>query len=243
MTIRLDLLGMANAKTIKGEKRGWLTAVLYLAPDSSAFGSEHDPERTLCPFSTRGCRAACLNTAGRGQLSFVQQSRIGKSRAFATDPARFVDLLRADARRLVDCARRDGMRAAVRLNGTSDVPWERYDVFVPDAAYYDYTKWPLEERDGPPSYRLVYSVSESRASWRRAERYLDAGHTAAVVFSSKEHIAEIVSVGYRGYPAVNGDADDLRFLDPPGHVVALSAKGRGRTDATGFVRRPAIPVV
>ena len=34
---------------------------------------------------------------------------------------------------------------------------------------------------------------------------------------------------------MDGDADDLRFLDPAGSVVALYAKGRAKKDKTGFV--------
>ena len=51
----------ANPKTVKGQKRGYMTAVLYLAPaDLSGWN--------VCPESTAGCRAACLNTAGRAGI-------------------------------------------------------------------------------------------------------------------------------------------------------------------------------
>jgi hypothetical protein len=51
----------ANPKTIKGQKQGYMTAVLYLAP-ANLSGWE------VCPMSTKGCRAACLNTAGRAGI-------------------------------------------------------------------------------------------------------------------------------------------------------------------------------
>jgi hypothetical protein len=36
---------------------------------------------------------------------------------------------------------------------------------------------------------------------------------------------------------VDGDANDLRFLDPAGSMVWLKAKGKARADTTGFVIR------
>jgi hypothetical protein len=40
---------------------------------------------------------------------------------------------------------------------------------------------------------------------------------------------------YLGRPVINGDADDLRFLDPVGVFVGLKAKGLAKKDTTGFV--------
>ena len=40
---------------------------------------------------------------------------------------------------------------------------------------------------------------------------------------------------WNGFPVINGDENDLRFLDPKGVVVGLKAKGKAKTDTTGFV--------
>ena len=40
---------------------------------------------------------------------------------------------------------------------------------------------------------------------------------------------------WRGYSVVDGDKDDLRFLDPKQSIVALYAKGRAKKDKSGFV--------
>jgi hypothetical protein len=40
---------------------------------------------------------------------------------------------------------------------------------------------------------------------------------------------------WRGFPIVNGDDHDLRFLDPGPSIVALKAKGKAKLDRTGFV--------
>jgi hypothetical protein len=40
---------------------------------------------------------------------------------------------------------------------------------------------------------------------------------------------------YLGKQVVDGDATDLRFLDPRGVIVGLKAKGKGKQDTSGFV--------
>jgi hypothetical protein len=37
---------------------------------------------------------------------------------------------------------------------------------------------------------------------------------------------------------INGDADDLRFLDPAHVFVGLKGKGRAKQDTSGFVIQP-----
>ena len=71
-----------DAKTVKGEKHGWLTAVLYLAPaDLSGVN--------VCPKSTPECRALCLNTAGRGAFNMVQAARLRRTHEYLQDKSAF----------------------------------------------------------------------------------------------------------------------------------------------------------
>src|SRR5437773_1956972 len=79
-----------DAKTVKGQKKGYLTGILYLAPATVAGG------RTVCPFSTAGCRRVCLYTAGRGGFNVVQNARIRKTQAYLADPLAFCSVLKAD---------------------------------------------------------------------------------------------------------------------------------------------------
>ena len=62
------LLTIGNdPKTIKGEKLGYKTGILYLSPaDQSGIVN-------LCQRASAGCAIACLNTAGRGKMSGVQK--------------------------------------------------------------------------------------------------------------------------------------------------------------------------
>src|SRR4051812_19457599 len=117
-----------DAKTVKGEKKGVLTGVLYLAPTTLS-GYQ------VCPNATDGCIAACLYTAGQGVYANVQKSRLNRTRWFFEDRATFMDTLVADIQRLVRKATKEGMIPAVRLNGTSDIAWEKMAVAVNGVQY------------------------------------------------------------------------------------------------------------
>jgi hypothetical protein len=99
----------------------------------------------------------------------------------------------------------------------------------------DYTKSvkrALEHARGqlPSNYHLTFSRSETNEA--QCLEVLAAGGNVAVVFAGS------FPVEYLGFPVINGDAHDLRHLDPRGCVVALSPKGtRAKRDASGFVVR------
>jgi len=88
---------------------------------------------------------------------------------------------------------------------------------------------------GLPNYHLTFSMAESND-----DDCVDAlveGYNVAVVMALGKSDAKPVS--WFGYPVVNGDENDLRFLDPDGgHIVALFAKGDAKGDTSGFVRSP-----
>jgi hypothetical protein len=122
----------------------------------------------------------------------------------------------------------------VRLNGTSDILWEReskppvMDLF-PKVRFYDYTKAPLELRkDRPPRYHLTFSRGAYTSDTEIA-RILATGVNVAVVF------APSVPKAWKGFRVIDGDKSDLRFLDPKGVIVGLEAKGKARKDRSGFV--------
>ncbi len=229
-----------DAKTIKGQKKGYLTGILYLAPATVAGG------RTVCPFSTVGCRRVCLYTAGRGGFNSVQQARIRKTQEWFNNPEGFVEALKSDVKALKEEAARKGWIPAVRLNGTSDIEWEKYGIIqaFPDVQFYDYTKWPSNRRWNLPSnYHLTYSLSEKRGAEIQAVAWKMRGVNTTVVFAGKVLPTEYTLGGLQ-YPwqVVDGDLSDLRFLDPkpePGRgiLVGLRSKGKARSDdGDGFVR-------
>lgn len=215
------LLTVANTKTMKGEKKGYLTAILHLAPsDRSGFN--------VCPMASQGCRAACLNTAGRGRFDATQAARRRKTHWYMARREEFIDQLAVEIERHHRAAWAKGFRACIRLNGTSDIPWEKSGLFgdFPGVQFYDYTKVPGRPLD-IPNYHLTFSLAESNAEHARAE--LERGCNVAVVFRDRPET-------FWGHPVVDGDESDLRFLDPQGVVVGLTAKGEARTDTSGFVQ-------
>lgn len=236
------LLGAdTNAKTAKGRAKGFATFILYMAPaDLSGF--------QMCPMATKGCAAACLNTAGRGRMDGVQISRIWKAQAFHRMRPEFMTKLDDEICRARRWAERKGLTPVFRLNGTTDVRWESIPVpdehgpyrsimtAHPDVQFYDYTKLP-NRRNLPPNYHLTFSYSGANGA--HAQNAIRQGLNVAVVFRSRE-VAESamqagISIGSQIWPAVDGDADDLRFLDGRGQIVALYAKGDAKRDLTGFV--------
>jgi hypothetical protein len=219
----------SDAKTRKGEKHGYLTGILYLAPHTLAGG------RTLCPFSTPGCRRVCLYTAGHGAFSPVQNARVRKSQEYLRDTEGFVWDLHEDIGKLCDEAKKKRMTPAVRLNGTSDIEWERYRIMenFSDIQFYDYTKFPPNLRQmAPENYHLTYSFSEARKSRDWADGWFERGFNTSAVFFGE------LPTTFLDRPVINGDESDLRFTDPKGVVVGLKVKGKARhDDGDGFVQK------
>lgn len=239
------LLGIAgDAKTIKSIDKGVLTGILYLAPVNIS-GYQ------VCPKASNGCAAACLYTAGQGAYNRVKQARIRKTKYFFENRAEFMADIVNDIKILVKRAKNKGLIPAVRLNGTSDLPFEKIAVICdgkvyrnimeafPDVQFYDYTKilnrkyaLALPTRN----YHLTFSLSENNDE--EAIAALNAGFNVAVVMKLKR--AEPKPSTWGGFPVIDGDESDVRFADPAegGHIIALSAKGKGRKDVLGFVRNP-----
>ena len=80
-----------NAKTVKGQKYGFMTAILYLAPSTqSGFN--------VCPQASNGCKRACLYSAGHGAYKTVKQGRINKTLWYIQERKTFLDKLRKEGR-------------------------------------------------------------------------------------------------------------------------------------------------
>lgn len=263
---QFKLLTVGNPKIAKSTKFGYLTAVLHLAPGSlSGFN--------VCPKATAGCLAACLNTAGRGGLAVgagrlthaevasgtrtnaIQAARIRRTKLYFADRDAFMALLVEDIRKVVKLAAKLGLQPSIRLNGTSDIPWERVTVreekpglasswpnvmmMFPAVQFYDYTKRP-NRRDLPANYRLTFSLAEGNDA--DAYAALQNGMNVAAVFHKVPHGMVYIhqtlkeAHGTGTWPVIDGDDHDLRFLDPVGVIVGLKAKGNARNDTSGFVR-------
>jgi hypothetical protein len=221
-----------DAKTVKGQKldtdKTYVTGIMYLAPHKLSGVN-------VCPMAEQaGCVEGCLNSAGMGKFSNVQKARIAKTAWFNLDPVGFVDALKRDIDRFASWAIRKGLTPTIRLNGTSDIRFERYGVpqAFPELTFYDYTK--LHNRKGlPGNYSLTWSYSEASKTYSaRLGDVIKSGMNAAAVFKSP---SKGLPRAYKGIPVIDGDKHDLRFLDPQGVIVGLKAKGKAVYDQSGFV--------
>lgn len=231
------LLSIGNdAKTVKGERLGYMTGILYLAP------AHESGVINVCPHASDGCTQACLFTAGRGTFDSVRDARIAKTIEFARDRANFMVALAGNIEALISKARKAGMIPAVRLNGTSDLPWHKIAVDghvsimhkFSDVQFYDYTpngSRVLDWAHGrlPNNYHVTFSRKESNQA-----------HVEMIVAGTQANVAcvfagKTLPETYLGRRVINGDESDLRFLDPERVIVGLSAKGKGKRDTSGFV--------
>jgi hypothetical protein len=216
-----------NAKTVKGQKKGYKTAILYLAPSTqSGFN--------VCPQASNGCKKACLYTAGHGAFSNVQQGRINKTRWFIQERDTFMTQLKREITNHIKNCSNKGFIPCIRLNGTSDISFENTGIFeeFPNVQFYDYTKIykrALKYVNGqyPSNYHLTYSLNED--NYKEAFDILLKGGNISAVFRNE------LPETYKGYKVINADETDLRFTDDNNIIAGLMAKGKAKKDYSGFV--------
>ena len=234
-----------SAKAIKAQGYGWLNAIHYMAPASLAGVGN------LCPKATASCKALCLGwfsgqasmVSHDAALNSVRQSRIDKARRFMRDRDAYMRDVVRSIQLAEKKAQRMGLKLCVRLNGSTDISWEGIKVeaygllhqnimaVFPHVQFVDYTKIASRlDRPLPANYSLTLSRTESNDS--DVVRIVASGlGNAAVVFDS-------VPTQWQGLPVIDGDAHDLRHLDPRGVIVGLSPKGsKAKRDTSGFVVR------
>lgn len=237
----------SNPKVAKNGKKGIMTWVLHLASGDTS-------GREVCPFRSPGCSAACLMYAGNPlYMKAKNQARLKKTNLFFDNRDLYMNILALEIAKALEQADKAEMLPSFRLNGTSDIMYERkkftlypwvaqkigrtwsngmkgtiIDLF-PEVQFYDYTKIP--GRTPPSNYHITFSESEINATHVRAE--IARGRNIASVFPRKS-----VPKVHLGLPVIDGDETDVRFLDPQGVVVGLKIKGpKGLADATGFTHQ------
>ena len=244
----MKLLSTGNPKVLKGMSQGYNTYILHLAP-ADLSGYETCAKRTL------GCTEACLNLAGRGGMfkrgentNVIQQARIRKTKMFFENRVEFMTTLVKDIELGIKQSKKMELVPVFRLNGTSDLAWEKYEVVrngklfrniftaFPEVQFYDYTKILGRKVKEYSNYQLTFSAADGNDS--DVLRAMNEGLNVAVVFGIKKTLP--MPVDYLNRPVFNGDESDLRFLDPKGVIVGLYAKGKAKKDTTGFVKYPTI---
>ena len=243
MTRFTKLFSTTNPKSIKGYERGWINAINYMAPHNTAGAGN------LCPHSSAGCRSLCLGKYS-GQAAIVtdlengtnptRESRIAKTRWFMEDRPAFMAEVVQHIFAMKRKAKREAKELAIRMNGSTDVAWERIRTDngetllqrFPAIQFVDYTKSirRVLDRKRPANYHLTFSLSETNKA--EAEQVLAAGFNVAVVFGHGQPET------FLGHRVIDGTKHDLRHLDPSPVIVGLDPKGsKAKRDTSGFVVR------
>jgi len=243
----------ADAKTIKGNKKGFITAIQYLSPYKTSGVN-------LCPNAKNAeCYVGCLESSGHMNFKQSRDARLYRTKLYLNNQAEYFNRLTKEITAFIKKAERKGLTPLIRLNGTSDIRWENIGFYYPektgtgfkpvyyrnimevfpDIQFYDYTKIPNREKtingiqDFPENYDLTFSYSGAPGFKKFNDRALKDGKRVAVVFDKVENIP----LTFHGRRVVSGDDTDVRHLDPKNTIVALYAKGKARKDQTGFVVR------
>jgi hypothetical protein len=130
----------------------------------------------------------------------------------------------------------DNKAIAIRLNGTSDLDFMALflnklnkDILneFTHLKFYDYTKnFNRAVKYLDSNYSLTFSRSEVNDI--ECKKFLALGGNVAAVFNQ-------LPATYLNYTVIDGDINDLRYLDPANVIVGLTAKGKAKKDLTNFV--------
>jgi hypothetical protein len=223
MSNPFKLFSNSNPKMAKSVKFGYFSVILHLAPSGLSGVNQ-------CPFATKGCIKSCLNTAGHGAFNSVQTARINRTQLMLNNPELFNELLVKDIQKAIKIANKNNLTLTVRLDGTSDKDWSYIVKQFPMVQFYDYTKDIAKALNNKLSnYHLTFSRSENNHD--DCLKAIAHGINVAVVFYKK------LPENYMGLPVIDGDINDLRFLDSSNKIIGLLAKGKAKKDDTGFTVR------
>ena len=229
----LSYIGKINhsSKHAKAYNYNEMVYTIYLSPANRS-GFE------VCPGRSKECTELCLNESGHnrmdgairkdGSTNKINKSRIKKTQMFFTDHDHFVNWVIHEINAGITRAKRLGFRFSVRLNNTSDISPEMFATKIdgvkmnllqifPEVQFYDYTKVAgrVELMKKYPNYDVTYSFDGYNLE--TCLGMLANGVRVAMVFQK-------VPESYLGYPVINGDKYDMRYLDPKDCIVGLKFK-------------------
>jgi hypothetical protein len=247
----------ANSKLRKGFKR-FRAIGLAMAPWKFA------GKGNLCGAASAGCIDACNGLwAGMNVTPSTRFALIGRARLHMEFRALFLRKLREELANFERLCIRTGRVPAVRLNVSTDIPWERVapGLFAEfrRIRFYDYSAYSADNRAAlPANYQLCHSWKES-TTFAYVESTIRAGRNIVVPFDSAYAPArglfgalpaEVVFVCRETGRSIrvrvrNGDKHDFRFRETDGAGVCIGLHGKsGRSKVTaavdsGFMRHHA----
>lgn len=193
-----------SKKSMLGQETGHLNGIAYLWPGKTCF----DP---------RPCYETCY--AHHGHLKMNEKALRERSELYLKDQSTFIRLLERDIELHIAKAKFLGLKPSFRLNGTSDINTMELGIIekYKEVQFYDYCK-NFNRYSTFDNYYLLYSYNGVNAG--DCIKKLRDGFNIAIVFDGP------FPETWHGYPVINGEINDLRFLDRPGHVIALTPKGK-----------------
>lgn len=213
------------------EKRIY-TYCVYLSAADNAFGLEVCNKQT-----SKFCRKTCLVSSGHSKIDFLagisrtQDARNKRTMLYFANRELFCKIMDVEIQRAKRKAERENYIFSIRFNCTSDIPLTSLNKFdggknllerYPDVKIYDYTKRPMNLKIASqyPNYHVVLSYYKGNDAL--AKEWLNNGGSIAVVFGVTD--VKDMPKTFMGYPVINGDEYDARFLDPKNCVVGLKYK-------------------
>ena len=242
-----------SAKAIKASGYGYLNGINYMAPYNVA------GKGTVCSDASAGCKALCLGMESgqaairkEGGTNKTVESRIRKTRYFFAQTQAYLCELVWHVHKLVQQAAKQDLIPVVRLNGSSDIAYERakirayggktiFEIF-PNVQFVDYTKKLNRLTDNvPANLDLTFSLHEENRD--KAAEAIRRGFNVAVIFA--DFLPDSYDLGDGPIEVIDGDKHDLRFLDPKtGVIVGLLPKGRkAKADNSGMVVRDHVNIL
>jgi hypothetical protein len=238
----------SNAKIRKN--RGCVSRYLAMLPHK--LGGHGN----LCPHASPGCIDLCLNISGMsygnwGAAHMILRGRLARTRLYFEQRDVFMAMWHIEMQAAMRQCQRENLPLYLRPNLISDLDWwrkhpEMFSPYLgPTLKMIDYTKDVKKYQrfvDGKymPGYHLTFSRSEKNEA--DCVRFLSQGGTVAAVFdttySHAHHYYAPLPRTWKGFPVIDGDINDQRYLDPQGVVVGLRAKGKARRPEardSGFV--------
>jgi hypothetical protein len=199
----------------------------------------------LCT-SAGQCWKTCLN--GCGLNRFGTPARLKRTFYMLIDRQGFINSVLHNLSKW--CARwtKKGYDLAIRPNLLSDLEWLRSVIAkaFPDVQIYDYTKHPKPWKRSKGNVHLTFSLDADNQ--QDAIDAMDHGINVAMLMDIKpgQDLPMWAWLGGRMFPVIDGDASDLRYLDPVGVIVGLRLKGTNKDKetarSTGFCK-PVVPTV
>jgi len=215
----MKILG-TSIKVQKGADK-FNTYIVYLQPANKV------AVKTLCDGAeASGCKRDCLISSGQLGMTLGQSATTKKTILYLLRNVWFNRQLLSEIDTAERKAKRDGIPALFRLNGTSDINFEYIVAERPDSMFYDYTKILSRLRKNILSnYDLTFSGSmytkQSKNALRKA---VQRKHRIAVAFNTKSLKDDVLKLPV---DMLSFDKTDLRHLDS-NSIGHLKRKGSNK---------------